>query len=272
VTGGLTTFLASGGRRALASLTPKGWRHLALQVGLLGSFEVLYALSGIYGRSHTDLAVANARGLLRAEETLGLAWEHGVQNWTLRQPHVFIDLANRLYFSSQFAISIVFLFWVYARRTSKFARVRNALLGANFVSLIVLFVYPVAPPRMVPGSGFVDTLDANAVSLHSHLIVILNNPNSAVPSLHASYALVLAVAGFTLVRSRPLKLVWALYPLLVFYSVVATANHFVLDLAAGAAALLATPVVDRVAASGLHRRLRARGSLAWATPERERAS
>ena len=266
------TSLADRGRRALAALTPKGWRHLVLQVVLLGSFEVLYALSGIYGRDHAAEGVANARGLLQAEGTLGIAWEHGVQNWTLQRPHVFLDVANRLYFSTQFAISVVFLLWVYVCRQPYFARVRNALLGANFASLIVLFVYPLAPPRMLPGSGFVDTLDANAVSLHSHLIEILNNAYSAMPSLHASYAIVLAVTGVALVRSRPLRLFWALYPLLVFYSVVATANHFVLDLVGGAAALATAPLVDRLAASTLHRRLRARGSLAWASPERERAS
>jgi hypothetical protein len=123
---------------------------------------------------------------------------------------------------------------------------------------------------MVPGSAFVDTLDANAVSLHSHFIEILNNPYSAMPSLHASYSLVIAAAGVTLVRSRPLKVFWALYPVFVFYSVVATANHFVLDFAAGAAALLTAPLVDRVTASPP--RWRPRGSPPWLRPERERTS
>ncbi len=268
--GPLATRSAERGRRALASLTPRGWRDLALQASLLGSFEVLYALSGIYGRSHAALGVANARGLLRAEETLGIAWEHGMQDWTLHRPHVVLDIANRMYFSSQFGISIAFLLWVYTRRTTHFTRVRNALLGANFASLVVLFVYPVAPPRMLPGSGFVDTLDANAVSLHSQLIEILNNAYSAMPSLHASYAIVIAVAGVTLVRSRPLKVFWALYPALVFFSVVATANHFVLDFAAGVAALVAAPIVDRITASPP--RWRPRGTLPWLRPERERAS
>jgi PAP2 superfamily len=269
VPGRPSTSLAERGRLVLASLTPRGWRDLVLQASLLASFEVLYALSGIYGRSHAALGITNARGLLDAERTLGIAWEHGIQGWTLRQPHLFLDVANRTYFSSQFGISIVFLLWVYARRTEYFARVRNALVGVNFASLIVLFVYPVAPPRMVPGSGFVDTLDANAVSLHSRLIEILNNAYSAMPSLHASYAIVLAVTGVALVRSRPLKVLWALYPLLVFYSVVATANHFVLDLVGGVAALLAAPLVDRIAALDVHRRLRPR-PLAWASAERER--
>src|SRR6476620_1010898 len=107
---------------------PKGWKHLALQVVLLGSFEVVYALSGLYGRSHNELAIANARGLLSFERRLGIEWEHGLQNWVLNGHHAVLELANRTYFSSQFAVSTVFLLWVYSRRTESFARVRNALL------------------------------------------------------------------------------------------------------------------------------------------------
>ncbi len=66
------------------------------------------------------------------------------------------------------------------------------------------------------------------------------------PSLHASYAIVLGAAGFALARRRWVKLLWASYPVLVTYSIIATGNHFVLDAAAGAA-LLATPLVDRAA-------------------------
>ena len=99
------------------------------------------------------------------------------------------------------------------------------------------------------GAGFVDTLDANAVNLHSRVIETLNNPNSAMPSLHVSYALVVATAGVLLVRRRWMKLLWMLYPVLVTFSIVATGNHFVLDAAGGALALLATPCVTLVVGS-----------------------
>ena len=229
------------------ALTPRGWRHLLLQVALLGSFEILYALSGIYGRSAGGTALANARGLLSFEQTIGLGWEHGIQDWTLSAPRFFLELANRTYFISQFTVSTLFLLWVYARRHEHFARARNALLAANYVAFTVLFLYPLAPPRAIPGGGFVDTLDANAVNLNSPLINALNNPNSAMPSLHASYAIVLGVAGVLLTHSLVAKSLWALYPFLVSYSVVATGNHFVLDVVAGVAALVATPLVDRIA-------------------------
>ena len=250
----------------LKTLAPRGWRHLLLQFALLGSFEIVYALSGIYGRRADGEAIANARGLVRLEGTLGLDWEHAIQDWALQAPHVFLAVANRTYFISQFTVSTVFLLWVYARRHEYFARVRNALLAANYVSVIVMFLYPLAPPRAIPGAGYVDTLDANAVNLHSSLITALNNPNSAMPSLHASYAIVLGITGVLLTRTIVMRTFWALYPLLVSYSVIATGNHYVLDIVAGAAALAATPIVDRAAAWLSTRRL---GRAAWLTVERE---
>jgi len=244
-------------------LTPRGSRHFLLQVALLGSFEVVYALSGLYGRHVNATAVANAQGLLAFERRLGIAWEHGVQNWTLQAPHVFLAVANRTYFISQFTVSTVFLLWVYARRNAYFERVRNALLAANYVSVVVMFVYPLAPPRAIPGGGFVDTLDANAVNLHSGVIQALNNPNSAMPSLHISYAVVLGITGVLLTRNIVARAFWAVYPALVTFSIVATANHFVLDVVGGALALLAAPIVDRVAG-----RISARWSQRRATDER----
>lgn len=256
----------SGASTWLRTLVPRGWRHLLLQLALLGSFEIVYALSGIYGRRADGTAIANARGLLSLESTLGIDWEHGIQDWTLRAPHVFLDVANRTYFISQFTISTAFLLWVYARRQEYFARMRNALLAANYVSVIVMFLYPLAPPRAIPGAGFADTLDANAVNLHSSLITALNNPNSAMPSLHASYAIVLGISGVLLTRNVVARTFWALYPLLVTYSVIATGNHYVLDVVAGGAALAATPLVDRAAHWLATRQT---GRAAWLAVERE---
>jgi membrane-associated phospholipid phosphatase len=268
VSGGLSGSARSRTGAWLRTLTPRGWRHLVLQVGLLGSFELVYALSGIYGRRAEPTALANARGLLDLEPALHVDWEHGIQDWALRAPHVFLDVANRAYFSSQFTVSTLFLLWVYSRRHAHFARVRNALLAANYVSVVVMFVYPLAPPRVVPGAGFIDTLNANAVNLNSSVISVLNNPNSAMPSLHASYALVLGVAGVLLSRTLVMRIVWALYPLLVFYSVIATGNHYVLDVVGGAAALAATPLVDKAAAWLATRQA---WSKRWVSVERETA-
>ena len=252
----------SAARRFFVVFAPRGWPDFLFQVALLGSFEVVYALSGIYGRDRAGVAVGNAREVMRVEDLLGLSWEHGIQHWALAAPRVALEVANRAYFISQFWVSTLFLLWVYVRRTERFEVVRNALLAANAVSVLILFVYPTAPPRLVPGTGFVDTLNANAVNLHSSLIDALNNPYSAMPSLHASYAIVIGVAGVALTRSMWARCAWMLYPLVVAYSVIATGNHFVLDIVVGVAAPLAFPLARRTeVAIARHRSRRSMASV-----------
>lgn len=236
--------MASARRRISEGLAPRGWRNFGLQVCLLGSFEVVYAVSGLYGRGQARAAVSHARGLIRVERRMGIFWEHGVQHWAARRP-LAMDVANHTYFLSQLGVSTAFLLWAYLRRAEHFERVRNALLAVNVMSVAVLFAYPLAPPRLVPGAGFADTMSSDAVNLHTPLINALNNPYSAMPSLHASYALVLGIGGVALSRRLWAKAVWAAYPLLVTFSIVASGNHFVLDALAGFAAVAAVPVADR---------------------------
>ena len=190
---------AEHSERTRRSLAPRGWAHFALQVVLLGSFTFIYALTGLYGRSEAGKAIGNARDILQLEGTLGIDWEQGLQDSVLRGPHFLLDVANYTYFNCQFSLSILFLIWVYFRRNDRFARVRDALLAANYVSLVVMFVYPLAPPRML--GSFVDTLDENSLNLHSSFINTLNNPYSAMPSLHASYAIVLVSMSLFLVHA-----------------------------------------------------------------------
>jgi membrane-associated phospholipid phosphatase len=70
------------------------------------------------------------------------------------------------------------------------------------------------------------------------------------PSLHAADALI--VGYFLVATSRTLwaKALWALWPLWVWFCVIATANHYVLDVLAGIAvaiaALLATAWAPRL--------------------------
>ncbi len=232
-------------RRLLRSLAPLGWRDLALQVAVFLVLGALYALTGIYGRREAEMAVANSRGILHLEHAIGVDWEAPLQHAVLAGPGVLQDVANETYFACQFWVSTVFLLWVYTRHTTRYRLVRDALVAANVVALLVAIAFPAAPPRMVSGTGLVDTLDAEAVNMHSSVVDALNNAYSAMPSLHASYAVVLGVAGVALARRWWVRATWAAYPALVFYSIVATGNHFVLDAVAGVAALGATPLATK---------------------------
>ena len=68
------------------------------------------------------------------------------------------------------------------------------------------------------------------------------------PSLHVSYCVTIGVAGVLLCRRRLVRVLWAAYPVVVCFSIVATGNHFVLDAVGGLLALAPTPLVRRALA------------------------
>jgi hypothetical protein len=88
---------------------------------------------------------------------------------------------------------------------------------------------------MLTDLGFIDTLEKTAsVNFDSGAIAFLSNPFAAVPSVHTCFSLIIGVSCFFLVRRRAVRLTWLLYPCLIVFSIVATANHFWLDAILGA--------------------------------------
>src|SRR2546421_197891 len=124
-------------------------------------------------------------------------------------------------------------------RHESFKRFRTWILLANVLGLVGYVLLPTAPPRMFQSLGFIDTLGSMSSMNHgSGLVEVAPNPYAAMPSLHAADALIVAIMLITVTRRRWLRLVWALWPLWVWFCVMATANHFWLDVVAGVAVAL----------------------------------
>jgi membrane-associated phospholipid phosphatase len=108
---------------------------------------------------------------------------------------------------------------------------------AMLIALVGYVVFPTAPPRFMPEWGFIDSVsDVTGVGL-SHTSTSLSalfNPYAAVPSMHVAFALMVGWPLARLVRSRALRVVWVLYPFLMAFVIVATANHFITDALLGA--------------------------------------
>src|SRR5919204_297385 len=82
--------------------------------------------------------------------------------------------------------------------------------------------------------GFIDTLDQFGGLNHgSGLVQLAANPYAAMPSLHAADALIVGVILASVVRNRIAKAVWLVWPPWVSFAVMATGNHFWLDVVAG---------------------------------------
>ena len=93
---------------------------------------------------------------------------------------------------------------------------------------------PTAPPRLFPQEGFVDTItDFAQVNHDSGLVKLFINPYAAIPSMHVAFSTMIGVTGVLISRHTITKVLWAAYPVLVFWVVVVTANHFWIDGAFG---------------------------------------
>jgi membrane-associated phospholipid phosphatase len=232
------TAVAAAGRRIL----PRGWTDFGFQVAIWLGFYFSY--QAVRSLADRDPAKAFVNGF----RVIGLE-----QRIT---PHLIEQTAQRVadssgwlltaaawtYWNSEFTVIGLTLLWVYLRRNERFARFRNTILLANTIGLIGYAFVPTAPPWMFPSFGFVDGVN------HSHGVIgAFANPYAAMPSLHAADALVVGVCLFGASRRWWSKALWACWPVWVWFCVIATANHFWLDVVAGiAVAALSLVIVSKV--------------------------
>jgi PAP2 superfamily len=229
------------GRKVL----PRGWRDFGLQLAIWFGFYFSYLAVRHLTDRDAGKAIVNGLRVISLEQR----FSHHLFELTIERladsSSTLLTAAAWTYWNSEFTVIGLTLLWVYLRRHDNFIRFRNTILLANLVGLLGFWLLPTAPPWMFPDKGFVD-----GVNHSSALLQTLGNSYAAMPSLHAADALI--VGYFLVVTSRTIwaKALWALWPVWVWFCVVATANHYVLDVVAGigvaVAALLATAWTPRL--------------------------
>jgi PAP2 superfamily len=226
---------------------PKGWGDLLRQLALfLFAYQGYQMVRGL-ADGKASLAIANGERVIELERSLGTFFEPGLQQALIAHGWL-IDGANFMYLNAQFVITTGFLAWLYLFRNEHFYFVRNMFLVAMGFALVGYAAFPTAPPRFFTEDGFTDTIAAlTNVDQDTGAVSLLVNPYAAVPSMHIAFALMISVPGMMLSRVAVARVFWSLYPLLVLFVVVVTANHYWFDAAAGAAvACLAAITADRV--------------------------
>jgi membrane-associated phospholipid phosphatase len=218
----------------VARRLPRGWAHLALQFGFWIAFYFAYQLArGVADREGVGEAFANGAWIIDFQRSLGsmveLSFQHAVE-----QSGLLIQATSLTYWLSQFAVVGIALTWVYFNAHDRFYGFRNMLIVGNLIGLVGYVLLPTAPPRMFPEAGFTDTLAAHSTVNHSSTFVAFaSNPYAAMPSLHALDATIVSVVMATVVRRRWAKVLWLAWAPWVWFAVMATGNHFWLDVAAG---------------------------------------
>ena len=237
----MTALTATADRRL-----PRGWAHLGLQFAIWIGFYGVYQVARGAADHSVSRAFANGEWIIDFQRRLGSMIELPLQH-LIDRSSLLIQATSYTYWLSQFAIVGIALLYVYFRAHDRFFRFRNTLIIANLIGLVGYVTFPTAPPRMFPQAGFADTLAQHAALTHNSSIVQFSaNPYAAMPSLHSCDALIVGVVMALVVRPRWAKALWLAWPAWVWFSVMATGNHFWLDIAVGI-------VVAGIAAAAVYR-------------------
>ena len=220
------------------------WGGVAAESALLFGLYALWQFAGSFTVMSAAGAVPRARWLWHAERVLLLPSETAVQRPFLSHP-VLVQAFNLYYDILHFPVLGACLIWLYARHRGSYPRIRTTVALFTGVSLLIQLI-PVAPPRLLPSAGMVDTAVRYGQSVYSWKGGFDADEFSAMPSVHAGWALIVAIAVITVSRSR-WRWLAAAYPVLTLLVVVVTANHFWLDGIVAGFLVVLVLVVQRIA-------------------------
>ncbi len=193
-----------------------------------------------------DLAIANANWVIDAQG--GTGFERSVQD---AFAGLWMTLLSHIYLAAQIVVLPGVLVAMYRWAPKLYPRLRDTVIATWMLSLPIYALFPVAPPRLA-GLGMTDAVsETSAVALAGHSTWFYN-PIAAVPSLHCGFAMAIGIALAAATKRRRLQVLALSWGPLVALSTVATANHYVFDVAAG----LAVTAVGYVVALRPHVRLR----------------
>ncbi|MDX6743239.1 phosphatase PAP2 family protein [Actinocorallia sp. A-T 12471] len=220
-----------------SSLRPSVRRELLLVVVFYAAYSLVRILLNDPGGPAR--AFANAAAVLDVERAMFLDVELAL-NRALVASEALSLAANLFYLGAHFAVTLAVLVWLYLARARHYAPLRTALVAATGLALVGFWLYPLAPPRFLPSEGFLDpvTVFGTPGLYASDVSAAMTNQYAAMPSMHAGWALWCGIALAVHGRRWWTRLLGVIYPVCTFAVVLATANHYVLDVVAGVALVL----------------------------------
>lgn len=235
-------------RRSDSSAVERGrggrlWPDALWQVFVVTCGYVVYSLSvgavQWMGATHAreSLAIQNARHVIDFERLLGIFRERDVQSWIVHNDAL-MQAFNAVYMWAHLPLIILLAVWLYAFHRGHFRETRNAMLISGTLALIIFQLVPVAPPRLVPGLGFVDTAAKVSGVYDTVEPKVFFNPYAAVPSMHVGWVLLMGLSLWRFAGNAWVRRFGLALPLMMTLAVVITGNHYFFDAATGAIAAM----------------------------------
>jgi hypothetical protein len=224
LTGGLAllaTALTVSPLAGLRRLAP-----FARETTMIAALYSLWQLAGTLSVLGTQGAFARARWIERAERAVHLPSEAWLQRQTTGRSSVLAEAANLYYATMHFGMLFLFLLWLFVRHRQQYRPIRRVLALTTLVCLLIQLV-PVAPPRLLPGFGYVDTARQYGQSVYG-LRGFSADQLSAMPSVHVAWAVLIGLVTVRLGRGV-VRWIGPAHAVVTVLVVVVTANHFWAD-------------------------------------------
>jgi hypothetical protein len=225
---------------------PRWWLDALVIAWLCWVYDMITNLAPL----RRAAAIGHGEGLLRLERVLHVDPELALNRWLIAH-HTLATLLSYYYDNAHFIVTLGLLGWLWWRRADIYRPLRNMLVSINLIGLVVFWLYPVAPPRMLP--GFTDVVAASHTfgSWHTGSLASAANQFAAMPSLHMAWAAWCALVLWRLSTRMWVRVAAVLYPCLTCLAVLSTGNHYLLDVLAGLlTAVLAVPVARGLSVAG----------------------
>lgn len=202
--------------------------RLVREVLMIAPAALFYFLVRGLVHARGDVAIEHAHQLIDFEKALGIFHEPQLQSYIIGHEWL-VDFVNWIYIWGHWPFLAAVFAWIVIAHPRAYPKYRNTMFLSGLIGMAIFALHPVAPPRLVPGFGFIDTVTQQSNSYRVFQPPSLTNPYAAFPSLHFGWDLLVGMAVFFEARRWWTRGIGVIMPVLMYIAIVLTANHYIID-------------------------------------------
>ena len=228
--------IPTGRLEAKVISTIRGNRAALSEITLfIGAYLVYLLTKGLVHADTRAVGVVNGEKIVSLQRDLGFLWEPGWQSWALENVKALVVTMNWVYIITYWPVILLAALVLFVKSREKYNFYRTVVFINLAGALLTFMFFPVASPFAIPSIELLDTIqEFGPRSYGSEDMASYYNISAAMPSLHFSWTVILGVLFWRSFRGWR-RVLGLLYPVLTFFAIVLTGNHFILDAVAGGA-------------------------------------
>jgi len=199
----------------------------------IGAYIAYLVTRGLVHDDTRAVGLVNGERVVSLQRDLGFLWEPDWQSWALENVQVLVVTMNWIYIITYWPVIFVAALVLFVKSRSDYNFYRSVVFVNLTGALFTFMIFPVASPFAISSVELVDSIQELGPKFYgSEGMAVYYNISAAMPSLHFSWTVILGVLFW---RSFPgvFRILGLVYPVLTFFSITLTGNHFILDVLAG---------------------------------------